>query len=133
LIEAIERGGHPFAIGVQWHPELGEEGGVQDRLFRALIGAAAIHASRRAMSSATGIATSSTTPMAMPSTTPGATSSAIPSAKSTATSSASPTATSSATPSDRTRDAQRGDPGAERERPSIAASEQISRSSARST
>jgi putative glutamine amidotransferase len=46
LIEAIEREAHPFAIGVQWHPELAEEGSVQDRLFRGLIGAAAIAASR---------------------------------------------------------------------------------------
>jgi putative glutamine amidotransferase len=50
LIEAIERGGHPFAIGVQWHPELCEEGGVQDRLFRAFVSASAIGAARRATS-----------------------------------------------------------------------------------
>lgn len=47
LIEGIERAGHPFAVGVQWHPELAEEGDPQDRLFRGLIGAAAIAAARR--------------------------------------------------------------------------------------
>jgi putative glutamine amidotransferase len=49
LIEGIEKVGHPFALGVQWHPELAPEGSVQDRLFRALIGAAAIAATRRAL------------------------------------------------------------------------------------
>ncbi len=48
LIEAIEREAHPFALGVQWHPELAEEGSVHDRLFRGLIGAAAIAATKRA-------------------------------------------------------------------------------------
>lgn len=41
LIEALERPGHPFAIGVQWHPELAAEGSPHDRLFRALVFAAA--------------------------------------------------------------------------------------------
>jgi putative glutamine amidotransferase len=49
LIEGIERAEHPFAIGVQWHPELAAEGSAQDRLFRALIGAAAIAATRRSL------------------------------------------------------------------------------------
>ena len=44
LIEAIERDGAPFAIGVQWHPELDPEGSCQDRLFRGLVGAAGISA-----------------------------------------------------------------------------------------
>jgi len=46
LIEAIERDEHPFAIGVQWHPELSPEGSAHDRLFRGLVGAAAIRARR---------------------------------------------------------------------------------------
>jgi gamma-glutamyl-gamma-aminobutyrate hydrolase PuuD len=37
LIEAFELDSHPFAIGVQWHPEAGS----QQSLFRALIAAAA--------------------------------------------------------------------------------------------
>lgn len=49
LIEAIERDEHPFALGVQWHPELAEEGSVQDRLFRGLVGAAAIAATQKAL------------------------------------------------------------------------------------
>jgi putative glutamine amidotransferase len=49
LIEGIERADHPFAIGVQWHPELADEGSLQDRLFRALVGAAAIAAMQRAL------------------------------------------------------------------------------------
>jgi putative glutamine amidotransferase len=47
LIEAIERAHHPFAIGVQWHPELSPEGSAQDRLFQGLVAAAAIAASNR--------------------------------------------------------------------------------------
>lgn len=47
LIEAIERESeHPFAVGVQWHPELAAEGSVNDRLFRALVGAAGVAAAR---------------------------------------------------------------------------------------
>ena len=49
LIEAIERDGHPFAVGVQWHPELAEEGSPHDRLFRGLIGAAAIAATQKSV------------------------------------------------------------------------------------
>jgi len=47
LIEAIERADHPFAIGVQWHPELAKEGSPNDRLFQGLVGAAAIAATKR--------------------------------------------------------------------------------------
>ena len=39
LIEAIERDGHPFAIGVQWHPELSDDP-AQARLFTGLVEAA---------------------------------------------------------------------------------------------
>ncbi len=47
LIEAIERADLPFALGVQWHPELSPEGSPNDRLFRGLIGAAGVAAARR--------------------------------------------------------------------------------------
>ena len=47
LIEAIERDG-PFALGVQWHPELAPQGSHHDRLFRALVGAAGVQAGQRA-------------------------------------------------------------------------------------
>jgi len=40
LIEAIEHPSRAFALGVQWHPELGPEGGADGRLFRALVDAA---------------------------------------------------------------------------------------------
>ncbi len=50
LIEAIERTDHPFAIGVQWHPELSPEGSPNDRLFQGLVGAAAIAATQRLVS-----------------------------------------------------------------------------------
>lgn len=46
LIEAIERTAHPFAFGVQWHPELSAEGGANDRLFRAFVFAAGVRAAR---------------------------------------------------------------------------------------
>ena len=46
LIEAIEREEHPFAVGVQWHPELSPEGSPHDRLFRGLVGAAALRGGR---------------------------------------------------------------------------------------
>ncbi|MBL8858627.1 MAG: gamma-glutamyl-gamma-aminobutyrate hydrolase family protein [Planctomycetes bacterium] len=49
LIEAIERSGHPFAVGVQWHPELSREGTPNDRIFQGLVGAAAIAATQRAL------------------------------------------------------------------------------------
>ena len=42
LIEAIERADHPFAVGVQWHPELAPQGTAHDRLLRAFVGAAAL-------------------------------------------------------------------------------------------
>lgn len=44
LIEAIERDEHPFALGVQWHPELAPQGSAHDRLLRAFVGAAALGA-----------------------------------------------------------------------------------------
>jgi putative glutamine amidotransferase len=40
LIEAIEREDHPFAVGVQWHPELAPPGSPHEGLFRALVEAA---------------------------------------------------------------------------------------------
>lgn len=40
LIEAIERADHPFALGVQWHPELSGDGTPHARLFQALVAAA---------------------------------------------------------------------------------------------
>lgn len=46
LIEGIERAEHPFAVGVQWHPELSPAGGPQGRLFRALVSAAREGAAR---------------------------------------------------------------------------------------
>lgn len=50
LIEAIERQDLPFAIGVQWHPELAPEGTANDRIFRGLVGAAGVAAARRLLS-----------------------------------------------------------------------------------
>jgi putative glutamine amidotransferase len=42
VVEALELAGHPFYLGVQWHPErLYELGAEQRNLFRALIAAAA--------------------------------------------------------------------------------------------
>ena len=40
LIEAIEHSARTFALGVQWHPELGPAGGADAKLFRALVDAA---------------------------------------------------------------------------------------------
>lgn len=40
LIEAIEREGTAFALGVQWHPELGARGGRDERILAALVAAA---------------------------------------------------------------------------------------------
>jgi putative glutamine amidotransferase len=58
LIEAIEHRAHPFAVGVQWHPELsgaGLPGGtVHDELFRALVGAARSHRGARTTGTAPG-------------------------------------------------------------------------------
>lgn len=42
LVEALERCDHPFAIGVQWHPEL-SPGTAHDHLFDGLIAAARAH------------------------------------------------------------------------------------------
>ena len=50
LVEAIEAAperGHPFAVGVQWHPEASPEGTPHDRIFRGLVGAAGMLAARR--------------------------------------------------------------------------------------
>jgi len=47
LIEAIEREGSPFALGVQWHPELAPDDAVQERLFEGLIAAAKAHSAER--------------------------------------------------------------------------------------
>ena len=47
LVEAVERPDHPFALGVQWHPELAPPGDPCDRLFRGLVGAAGVGAARR--------------------------------------------------------------------------------------
>jgi putative glutamine amidotransferase len=49
LIEAIERADLPFAIGVQWHPELADEGSPHDRLLRGLVSAAAMYRNRRTL------------------------------------------------------------------------------------
>ena len=56
LIEAIERDDHPFAVGVQWHPELDAEGSLNDRLFRGLVGAAALRSRRSAAAPAASVA-----------------------------------------------------------------------------
>ncbi|MCP3919499.1 MAG: gamma-glutamyl-gamma-aminobutyrate hydrolase family protein [bacterium] len=57
LIEAIENPDAPFAIGVQWHPELSEPGSPHDRLFRGLVGAAGMAATRSAFQRATASST----------------------------------------------------------------------------
>lgn len=44
LVEAIEWPEHPFAIGVQWHPEASPSDGPHGRLFRALVAAATRYA-----------------------------------------------------------------------------------------
>ena len=46
LIEVVEQPDHPFAIGVQWHPELSPPGTPHDRLFRGLVAAAGAAAAR---------------------------------------------------------------------------------------
>lgn len=48
LIEGIELDAHPFALGVQWHPELSEEPWDR-RLFQGLVAAARAHAEERAL------------------------------------------------------------------------------------
>lgn len=41
VVEAVEHPGHPFLLGVQWHPErMARKVAVQRRLFAALVGAA---------------------------------------------------------------------------------------------
>jgi len=49
LIEAIEKPSHPFALGVQWHPEMSPEGHPDAALFRGLVEAAGLGATRRAL------------------------------------------------------------------------------------
>lgn len=40
LVEALEHEYHPWAIGVQWHPELSPQNSLQQQLFRTLVTAA---------------------------------------------------------------------------------------------
>lgn len=49
LVEAIEHPHLPFALGVQWHPELSPYDGPHGRLFDAFVAAAARHRARRAL------------------------------------------------------------------------------------
>lgn len=46
LIEAIEHKTLPFAVGVQWHPEVMTEDVIQQKLFQTLIQKAALHKRR---------------------------------------------------------------------------------------
>ncbi|MCH2102425.1 MAG: gamma-glutamyl-gamma-aminobutyrate hydrolase family protein [Planctomycetes bacterium] len=50
LVEAIEHPHHPFAVGVQWHPEL-SPGTAHDALFAGLVKAATEHSISNATSS----------------------------------------------------------------------------------
>jgi putative glutamine amidotransferase len=47
LVEAIERARHPFALGVQWHPELSAPDSPHARLFGGLVEAARERAHER--------------------------------------------------------------------------------------
>jgi putative glutamine amidotransferase len=40
VVQAIERPGHPYFVGVQWHPEYMPQHRAQRRLFRVLVGVA---------------------------------------------------------------------------------------------
>jgi putative glutamine amidotransferase len=40
VIEALEHERHPWAIAVQWHPELSINDPLQKRIFRAFVAAA---------------------------------------------------------------------------------------------
>ncbi len=42
LVEAVELPGHPFGLGVQWHPEWLQEHVPQQQLFQALVQAATV-------------------------------------------------------------------------------------------
>ena len=53
LVEAIERPDHPFALGVQWHPELAQRGSADERLFHALV-QASLERERRSPATAAG-------------------------------------------------------------------------------
>ncbi|MCY3001378.1 MAG: gamma-glutamyl-gamma-aminobutyrate hydrolase family protein [Planctomycetota bacterium] len=55
LVEALELPSHPFLVGVQWHPELAPEGTAHDRLFRALVFAAAARGIQRRYPEATAV------------------------------------------------------------------------------
>jgi putative glutamine amidotransferase len=44
LVEGVELPGHPFGLGVQWHPEWLQEHAPQRQLFEALISAALVRA-----------------------------------------------------------------------------------------
>ena len=46
VVQAIERRGHPYFIGVQWHPEYMPQSGLQQNLFRNLVSIAALPRSR---------------------------------------------------------------------------------------
>jgi putative glutamine amidotransferase len=48
LIEACERADHPFALGVQWHPELSPGSAAHEALFRGLVKAAQRRRAQRA-------------------------------------------------------------------------------------
>ncbi len=54
LIEAIEHTEHPFAVGVQWHPELSHPGSEQDRLLRTFVSACGALDPQRSALSCTG-------------------------------------------------------------------------------
>jgi putative glutamine amidotransferase len=50
VVEGIESSAHPFAVGVQWHPEgMWERYEVHKRVFQALVLAASGYASKRAL------------------------------------------------------------------------------------
>jgi putative glutamine amidotransferase len=42
VVQAIERRGHPYFIGVQWHPEYMPQSSLQQNLFRDLVSTAAL-------------------------------------------------------------------------------------------
>jgi putative glutamine amidotransferase len=46
VVQAIERRGHPFFVGVQWHPEYMPQSRLQQRLFGELVNSAGINRQR---------------------------------------------------------------------------------------
>jgi putative glutamine amidotransferase len=48
VIEALEHRGHPWCIGVQWHPEMQLAAPTSQRLFAALVAAARLEKGRKA-------------------------------------------------------------------------------------